>query len=95
MYFFGWWVYVRGVFGTGVIVREVFVQGICPGAICSGGICPRTRTSLDIDEFAHVEYMYNWYLKITKLPYLGLSMSSGLVVGKYSGSMSRLCNCDD
>ena len=31
--FFGWWVYVRGVFGTG---------GYCPVGICPGGICPRT-----------------------------------------------------
>ena len=31
--FFGWWVYVRGVFGTG---------GYCPAGICPWGICPRT-----------------------------------------------------
>ena len=35
-----------------------------------------------------LEHMYNWYLKITKLSYLGLNMSSYLVVGKYSGSRS-------
>ena len=37
--FFGWWVYVRGVFGTGGYCPA----GICPGGICPGGICPRTK----------------------------------------------------
>ena len=43
--FFGWWVYVRAVFGTGgicpgVYARGVFVRGVFVRGYLSGGICP-------------------------------------------------------